>query len=449
MARVVRLVAMLGLVGLTAGALPAAAQTTGDSTTTTTATTVPTTSSTTAPAPPARRVTPQAVCLVSDAATYLAAIATASAGGCGATTQVVTITASIVLAGTQGLYNNAGNAPLDIEGNGFTIDAAGASRFLTSVTASLTTINNLTVEHGVDFPTSTGGAIRTNQGMVINNSTFLQNFAFGGGGAISVGSGDVTITNSTFTDNHTAADGGAIRSHRPGSASSHVPVVTITGSTFQSNSAVFGDGGAIFSDGTVVAVNSTIVGNSVPTFGHGGGITASGINLAYTDVFGNTANIPGNGSDLGIRHLHANPVSVPGTLQTFGSVITNDASAGPICSFDFPPANGTSFGQNWMSDNSCFPGGSATPASTDVIATTDPQLAQPANNGGPTLTALPALTSPLIDRIPLAACQTPPLATGIAVDQRGFVRPSGPGCDIGAVEVTAPPGVVVQPLFTG
>jgi predicted outer membrane repeat protein len=453
------LVGVVTGLGAAAWALPAAAQTPGGSTTTTTTTTTtgPTTTTTTAPKPSGGHVTTQAACAASDDVTYVAAIATASAGGCGATTQVITITASILLTGTQGNYQNGAGPgePLTIDGNGFTIDGAGLSRILTS-NASVTTVNNLTLTHGVDMPTSTGGAIRTtrdSENVVINGCTFVQNDAVnsvggGGGGAISVGGGDVTVTNSTFTDNHTFFQGGAIRSHRLASASSHIPVVTITGSTFQSNSAIFLDGGAIFSDGDVFAVNSTITENSVVVGGHGGGITAAGINLAYTDVVGNTAGTPGNGSDLGIRHLHASPFSVPGSVNTFGSVVTADPSTAAICSFDFPPANGTSFGYNWMSDNSCFPGGSATPASTDVITTADPQLGAPANNGGPTLTELPASTSPLIDRVPLAACQTAPLATGITADQRGFVRPSGFGCDIGAVEVQVPT-VVVVPRFTG
>jgi hypothetical protein len=78
------------------------------------------------------------------------------------------------------------------------------------------------------------------------------------------------------------------------------------------------------------------------------------------------------------------------------------------CSFDFPPTNGTLFGYDWMTDNSCFPGGSATPASTDVITTADPKLDPPANNGGPTFTELPASTKLLIDRIPLGVCQETP-----------------------------------------
>src|SRR5690606_1643530 len=42
--------------------------------------------------------------------------------------------------------------------------------------------------------------------------------------------------------------------------------------------------------------------------------------------------------------------------------------------------------------------------------------------------------SPAVDAIPIADCAAgPPFAT----DQRGVLRPRGPGCDIGAVEITA------------
>jgi hypothetical protein len=53
-----------------------------------------------------------------------------------------------------------------------------------------------------------------------------------------------------------------------------------------------------------------------------------------------------------------------------------------------------------------------------------------ADNGGPTATELPLPGSPLIDQGGLPATAGCPL-----LDQRGRPRPSGPACDIGAVEV--------------
>jgi hypothetical protein len=49
----------------------------------------------------------------------------------------------------------------------------------------------------------------------------------------------------------------------------------------------------------------------------------------------------------------------------------------------------------------------------------------------------------LIDAIPIADCGA---MQGISTDERGVTRPQGPGCDIGAVEVSV---IVVTPKFTG
>jgi hypothetical protein len=40
-------------------------------------------------------------------------------------------------------------------------------------------------------------------------------------------------------------------------------------------------------------------------------------------------------------------------------------------------------------------------------------------------------------------------AAGITTDQRGLARPSGSGCDIGAVEVQAAVAILTTPEFTG
>jgi hypothetical protein len=62
--------------------------------------------------------------------------------------------------------------------------------------------------------------------------------------------------------------------------------------------------------------------------------------------------------------------------------------------------------------------------------------------------------SPLIDAIPVSACQTGP-GVGVTTDQRGVTRPQIVGCDIGAVEVllselqVAANAVLLTPRFTG
>jgi hypothetical protein len=60
----------------------------------------------------------------------------------------------------------------------------------------------------------------------------------------------------------------------------------------------------------------------------------------------------------------------------------------------------------------------------------DPQLGPLADNGGPTLTLRPADGSPVRDAVPPDACSV--------TDQRGAIRPSGPGCEAGAYEIASP-----------
>jgi hypothetical protein len=74
------------------------------------------------------------------------------------------------------------------------------------------------------------------------------------------------------------------------------------------------------------------------------------------------------------------------------------------------------------SDNSC---GFTQPSSRN---NTDPRLGPLADNGGPTLTVSLLDGSPATDTANPVAC--PP------TDQRGFPRPYGIGCDIGAFETT-------------
>jgi hypothetical protein len=87
----------------------------------------------------------------------------------------------------------------------------------------------------------------------------------------------------------------------------------------------------------------------------------------------------------------------------------------------------TSLGYNVASDASC-----------ELEATGDVQsanlmLGDLADHGGSTLTHLPAATSPVVNRVPEAACidfDDDPLTH----DQRGQARPVGSACDAGAVE---------------
>ena len=78
---------------------------------------------------------------------------------------------------------------------------------------------------------------------------------------------------------------------------------------------------------------------------------------------------------------------------------------------------------NWFGDASCALSGPGDKQDATAWA-----LGPLAENGGFVPTRAPAPSSVLVNAIPAAACPT-------ALDARGFSRPQGPACDIGAVEV--------------
>ena len=243
--------------------------------------------------------------------------------------------------------------------------------------------------------------------MTVINSTIRDNFASCSGGGISVGS-SLTVTGTTISGNTTDGEGGGI---------------------FQSS------GGQPF-----VMTNSTVFNNTATTDNGlpGGGVRAFGdLALTYSTIVGNTAVDGSNlsGYDGG-----------PASLTIFGSVVAFPGGGGPNCSGFGTP---TSDGYNWDDDGTCGLG--AGPG--DHSDAGDPQLFEPADNGGPTQTILPQPGSGLLDQIPATS---PCAGVDIVVDQRGLPRPTtlGEFCDIGSVEVqpaeSVPATVVtVEPTFTG
>ena len=237
---------------------------------------------------------------------------------------------------------------------------------------------------------------------------FSGNLATTSGGAIcNVGDDDGTsspeFVGVSFVDNEAAANGGAVfnSAERTGTSSPR-----FTNVTFSSNRSGYG-GGAIF--------NNAGNGRSEPTFSHasfianhdehplaGGGAfygvsNGSGVSniLVRSSVFwGNTT-----GGDRG-------PVAWsegPGTHIT----VTDSLVQGGC---------DTAMGGHDGGSSGC----------PSAILTDDPLLGSLADNGGGTLTHLPAADSPLLDAV---AC-----LSGIATDQRGAARPQGSQCDMGAVE---------------
>jgi hypothetical protein len=275
-----------------------------------------------------------------------------------------------------------------------------------------------------------GGAIYTDEDgdVTVIDSTVSGSTADGPGGAIFTLDGDVTIINSTLTGNRADDRGGAI---------SGEAAVTILNSTISRNVAVAHVGGGVWSRGDMYVANSTISDNFAEA--KGGGLHAAGVlTLVNSTVADNVASVAPN---LGVGER----------LEAFGSVIgpakvgiVNGHAQPTESSCDTPVS--LSRGYNVVTEGSC-----RLTAPTDLVGVAS-GLAPLRNYGGPAETRLPQADSPALDRIPAAACMSPPLpallegeqhlagqvddlSALLLTDQRGVPRPQGEACDAGAVEV--------------
>ena len=241
--------------------------------------------------------------------------------------------------------------------------------------------------------------------MTITRSLIENNFAGGSyfilGGGI-VNSGMLTVYSTTIRNNtadYSRGAGGGILNSQYGTLHLNSSAIVdnralvglglynsgtaiITNTTFGGNQSLGGmDIGAIFNDGTLTMTNATVAGN----FG--------GINTTIT-------------TSLWVKNtLMANN----GSLNCEGGV--------------------TSLGHNLDSGNTCnF-------SSPGDLTNTNPLLASLADYGGGTPTYALLDHSPAIDAGDNAGCPV--------TDQRGYPRPQGAACDIGAYER---PGRVFLPL---
>ncbi len=140
-----------------------------------------------------------------------------------------------------------------------------------------------------------GGAAVTAQGSVtITRSTFESNTAATCDGGAVWASDTVTATQSTFSSNSTTSgNGGALYSNAGG--------MTLSSVTFSNNSSTAGNGGAVYADSGVTSVtvdqNSTFTSNSAPS-GSGGALYADRADLSlYATFDSNTASYYGGAVD--------------------------------------------------------------------------------------------------------------------------------------------------------
>jgi CSLREA domain-containing protein len=174
------------------------------------------------------------------------------------------------------------------------------------------------------------------------------------------------------------------------------------------DSALVDNGGGIGSDNSSVdLVNTTVSSESTALSSVVGGPTVTASTLVTTS------------SDPTVQIVDE------GVFQVAGSIIAGPPGS-PRCAIVGGEDDVWSGGWNIATDDSC---GLDQPGD---LESTDPLLGALADHGGSTLTYLISAISDAVDAIPLG---TAGLCDGtLAADQRGLARPSGAGCDIGAVE---------------
>jgi hypothetical protein len=307
-----------------------------------------------------------------------------------------------------------------------------------------------------------GGAIFNGGTLSLSGSTLSGNTG-GEGGAIHNNAGDVTIDHSSITGQNEGVYGGAI--------ATYYGYLDIEYSTIGDNTASQ-RGGGLTTTGTYTTVRySTIAGNDASV---GGGIYVGGartVNIENSTISGNTADQRGGGIE--IRQGHAEDpygvnvydstvadnyagthrgggiseslLSEQGSPQQFlpalGNTIAADNRLGPVAT-DADLSGSFQVNQSLVES----PGDPPVSGGDNLIGV-DPQLQPLAENGGPTQTQAPLVSSPAIDAS----------SSGLPYDQRLFDRPvdlptiantgaAGDFADIGAVELQSetdsqpPPG---------
>lgn len=285
-----------------------------------------------------------------------------------------------------------------------------------------------------------GGAILNWGTLTVSNCVITGNTApteFGGhgfGGGIFSG-GPLTVLDSTISGNEASWAGGGL-------CTFHAGLFVARQSTISDNFAGLQGGGVNYQEGVGRMENCTISGNATPT-----NATASGLlNICFgnegalltLDACTITRNF---GSTVAAFTIAALTNNLGLTNRLLSTLVADNS--GPNFFLDGNPVF-ESLGHNLDSDGSS---GLINGANGDLVGTAaapiDARLGPLQDNGGLTLTHALLPRSPALD---MGAC-TDPDGAPLLTDQRGFPRPQGAGCDIGAFE-NQPPMVSCPPAQT-
>ncbi len=361
---------------------------------------------------------------------------------------------------TGGSPGNSGGAIMSVAGGGspaeLTLDSAEITGNETGdqgggvfVDGGSLTVMGSTISGNESYDFGGGVKVEDTDGdqpyeVVIRDSVLTGNRAEDGGAVYATGfEGGMVVERSSITGNVAADDAGAMFIDSPDTGVAETPV-TIDGTTIASNvSTEYGAINMQFPDGPFTVRDSTISGNSSEVAAGGLTVLSSpgdgAARVLNSTVTGNAGAVGG-----GIYNPDPNEIFVSSSVVAGNSATTSGSDLG-----DDGTSGGFRVGFSLIGSTA----GAAiteTPAGSNLLGV-DPLLGPLADNGGPTQTHLPALTSPVLDA---------GIANGLDTDQRGLARTAdlsaatnaagGDGTDIGALEIQAAACKGANaPAFTG
>lgn len=319
------------------------------------------------------------------------------------------------------------------------IDGMSADRvFDSSASSGRFALSGVTIRNGVVGAStgSSGGGIWAGSVLLeISDCIITANQAVDGGG---IAGGRISVIRSTISANQASNLGGGLLVSMNGGYST-----SLIDSTVADNQADRGGGLEIFSLGldTGTMINSTVSGNRAS--GDGGGVLVVAdaifgplvLTVSNSTITENRADSDGNGTGDGGGVALSLAFGMAGySVDTSNTILADNIDGGGEAP-DCWAAGGTVRGRGYNLLGN--PAGCVfDPASVLTGNISGSALLFPlAANGGPTDTHHPIPISPVVNAGNPAVPGSGPY-TCATTDQRGYARPFGSACDIGAVEVT-------------
>ncbi len=306
------------------------------------------------------------------------------------------------------------------------------------IDSGVVTISGLTVANGRALnpdgqSDNLGGGILNFDTLTVSNCIVTHNEARTEAGGVGFGggifsAGPLTLLNSTISDNEVSGAGGGV--------SLFVSSRFIAeGCTFSDNFAEVQGGGVNFQAELGHIKNCTISGNEAGDDGAASGLLhlvfpgqISGLDISACTIARN------KGDTNGAVVVAALPGSIGLVTRMINTLVANNKPR----NFAAVGAAIQSLGHNLDSDGSS---GFTNGVNGDIVGTTtnviDARLGSLSFQGGPTLTHALRFGSPAVD----AGVCSDTEGVALTTDQRGFPRPQGLACDIGAFE-NQPPTVL-------